>query len=106
MADPFSTFSAVVSVVDTGSKVSVKLIKVIHSLVKAPDSLLDLSNEVTNLQRVLDQVLAAERSIRSRNSEQDAQFLAALQPQIDQANTCLGKLSKHVDRFQQPKSLA
>ncbi|MCJ1394668.1 hypothetical protein MMC18_007548 [Xylographa bjoerkii] len=94
MAAPFS----IVAVCETGANVAQKLIQLVKDLVSAPDELLALSNELWNLQLVLDDALQSDRDNRAlpmQNTDKSS-VLSAL---IYQARIKLDELHNMIRRW-------
>ena len=81
MADPFSVFASVTSVLDISTRCAKRLYKLIQEFRHAPTELLALSNKVTDLRTVLLEVEGAFTNIASTGASQRSQ--ATLKVHLD-----------------------
>lgn len=105
MAEAFGTFSAVISVLDIGVRTSTKLSQLINEWKFAPNLLLALSNEVSDLDVVLDRIKESQNTIQTSNILQNAELLTQLNTQLQRAKHTLTELEKSINDFDRLSTL-
>jgi uncharacterized phage infection (PIP) family protein YhgE len=105
MADPFSTFSAALSVLDVSGHTLAKAIDLICNWKNAPALILALLNETANLNIVIDQIRDTRQTVQDHNKQHNTDFISALDAQLQKARDHLGELETLVDNLKCGKSI-
>lgn len=105
MADPFSAFSAALSVLDVTGRTSAKLVDLVCNWKDAPALIVALSNETEDLKVVMDRIRDAGQTVQDRNMKNDTDFTFALGAQLQKARDHLGELETLVDDLKRGNSI-
>ncbi|CAI4218969.1 unnamed protein product [Parascedosporium putredinis] len=99
MVEPFSVVASALGVMDVGARVSVGIVNVIRRWKNAPQDILDLHNEISDLRVLLDQMVHAHQKLPDDDdvADQDGAFVAA---------AARAHLDKAVGHLQSLESLA
>jgi hypothetical protein len=91
--------SAALSILDTSTKASTSLAALCIKLKNAPDLILALSNEVSDLRLVLDSFHDAQEVVGRLQSGQKAGFQTAINVQLERAEILLAELNVLITRL-------
>jgi hypothetical protein len=103
MADPISILSGVVSLLDVSRRASSGLLALCRDLKNAPELILALSNEVSDINVVLSRMNDSRMAADSA-SKQNLSFLTTLEYQFDKAKVLLSDLERLLRTLSQEKS--
>lgn len=104
MAEAFAIFSAVLSVLDVGTRVSARLGHLIQDWKDAPPLILCLANEMADLKIVLDRIYDAQQSVRNSTALQSVELVASLDSQLQSAQRHFMDLDTLVNEMNRLKS--
>src|SRR3569833_150985 len=99
MADPFSLIAAAIGVLDVGIRTGSELASLGRAWLTAPDEIMAVQNEVSDLQAVLHHSTEALRSVPLGLANNRASFASALNAQLEQARALLDDLSLIVNKI-------
>jgi len=98
MADPLSLTATVITVLATGTACAKTLLSIIQDTRDAPVELMNLSNEVINLNAIIDEARKVCESLATDGSS-TAHFIETLERQLKEAEDVLGALNGLVSKW-------
>lgn len=98
MADPFSIVASAVTVLQIGTVCAKSLLSIIRSIRDAPEELMVLSNEVNNLNVIIDEAQKVSESLIA-DASSTSEFIGTFKRLLKEAEDVLGPLSILVSKY-------
>lgn len=98
MADPFSVVASAIAIATAGVACSHSLLSIIETIRKAPEELIALSNEVTNLNYIINEARELCGSLAA-DSSSTSEFITNFETQLRDAKDVLDILNVMVSEY-------